>query len=50
MDVHCSKPLGTISIVVSTGPSSYESPLETDVDYVLRDLTGAIGIINERTV
>lgn len=50
MDVQCSKPFGAISIVVSTGPFSYESLLETDADYVLRDLTGAIGLINELTI
>ena len=45
-DVQCSKPLGATSIVVSTGPYSYESLLETGADYVLRDLSHAMNLID----
>ena len=38
-DVQCSKPFGATSIVVSTGPYSYDSLLETGADYVLPDLS-----------
>jgi phosphoglycolate phosphatase-like HAD superfamily hydrolase len=44
-DVQCSKPFGATSIVVSTGPYSYESLLETGADYVLKDLTCSIDLI-----
>jgi len=44
-DVQCSKPFGATSIVVSTGPYSYESLLETGADYVLRDLSYAMDLI-----
>jgi len=47
MDVLCSNPFGATSIVVSTGPYSYESLLETGADYVLRDLSYAMDIINK---
>jgi len=45
MDVQCSKPFGATSIAVSTGPYSYESLLETEAHYVLRDLSCAIDLI-----
>jgi phosphoglycolate phosphatase-like HAD superfamily hydrolase len=45
-DVECSKPLGAVSIAVSTGPYSYDSLLETGADYVLRDLLYAIDIFS----
>lgn len=45
-DVECSKPFGATAIAVATGPYSYESLLETGADYVLRDLSGAIKVIN----
>jgi len=48
-DVQCSKPLGALSIAVSTGPYSYESLLETEADYVLRNLLHAIDIISKVT-
>lgn len=48
-DVECSKPLGAMSIAVSTGPYSYASLLETGADYVLRNLLYAIDIISEVT-
>jgi len=44
-DVQCSKPFGATSIVVSTGPCSYESLLETEADYVLNDLSHTIDVI-----
>ena len=44
-DVQCSKPYGAVSIAVSTGPYSYDSLLETDADYVLRDLSEAMDTI-----
>jgi len=47
MDVQCSKPFGAISIVISTGPYSYESLLETGADYVLRDLTCAVDLVDK---
>ncbi len=46
-DVQCSKPLGATSIVVSTGPYSYESLLGTGADYVLRDLSYAMDSVEE---
>ncbi len=46
-DVQCSKPFGATSIVVSTGPYSYESLLETGADYVLRDLSYAMDLIDK---
>lgn len=46
-DVQCSKPLGATSIVVSTGPYSYESLLETGADYVLPDLSCAVDLVDE---
>ena len=46
-DVQCSKPLGATSIVVSTGPYSYESLLGTGADYVLRDLSYAMDLVEE---
>lgn len=48
-DVECSKPYGAVSIAVSTGPYSYDSLLETEADYVLRDLSYAIDIISKVT-
>lgn len=45
-DVQCSKPFGATSIVVSTGPYSYESLLEAGADYVLRDLSHAMDLID----
>jgi phosphoglycolate phosphatase-like HAD superfamily hydrolase len=44
-DVQCSKPFGATSIVVSTGPYSYESLLKTGADYVLRDLCHAMDLL-----
>jgi phosphoglycolate phosphatase len=46
LDVECAKPFGASSIAVATGHYSYESLLETGADYILRDLLGAIEIIN----
>lgn len=46
-DVRCSKPHGAISVAVATGSYSYESLLETEADYVLRDLRGALDEIKE---
>ncbi len=46
-DVACSKPFGATSIVVSTGPYTYESLLETGADYVLRDLSCAMDLVEE---
>lgn len=46
-DVQCSKPFGATSIVVSTGPYNYESLLETGADYVLRDLSHAMDLIDK---
>jgi phosphoglycolate phosphatase-like HAD superfamily hydrolase len=46
-DVQCSKPFGATSIVVSTGPYSYESLLEAGADYVLRDLSHAMDLIDK---
>lgn len=44
-DVQCSKLFGATSIVVSTGPYSYESLLETGADSVIKDLTCAMDLI-----
>jgi phosphoglycolate phosphatase-like HAD superfamily hydrolase len=44
-DVQCSKPFGATSIVVSTGPYNYESLLKTGADYVLRDLSHAMDLL-----
>lgn len=44
MDVQCSKAFGATSIAVSTGTYSYESLLETEADYVLKDLSHALGL------
>lgn len=46
-DVQCSKPFGATSIVVSTGPYSYESLLETGADYVLKDLSYAMDLLDK---
>lgn len=46
LDVECAKPFGASSIAVATGSYSYESLLGTGADYILRDLSGAIEIIN----
>jgi phosphoglycolate phosphatase len=46
-DVQCSKPFGATSIVVSTGPYSYASLLETGADYVLRDLSHTMDLIDK---
>ena len=45
MDVMCSKPFGAKAIGVSTGPYSYDSLVEADADYVIGDLTEALGIL-----
>ncbi len=45
MDVQCSKPFGATSIAVATGPYSYETLLEAEADYVLRDLSYAMDLI-----
>jgi phosphoglycolate phosphatase-like HAD superfamily hydrolase len=45
MDVECAKPFGATSIAVSTGIYSYESLLETEADYVLKDLSNALGLV-----
>jgi phosphoglycolate phosphatase len=47
LDVECSRPFGATSIAVSTGSYTYESLLETGADYVLRDLTRAMDLIEE---
>lgn len=46
-DVRCSKPFGATSIAVSTGPYSYNALLKTGADYVLRDLSNAIEVVEE---
>ena len=46
-DVHCSKPFGAVAVVVSTGPYSYKSLLETEADYVLKDLSCAMDLVGE---
>ena len=46
-DVLCSKPYGAVSIAVSTGPYSHDALLETEADYVLRDLSCAMDIISK---
>ena len=46
MDVQCAKPYGATAIAVSTGFYSHESLLETEADYVIRDLSDAIGLID----
>jgi phosphoglycolate phosphatase-like HAD superfamily hydrolase len=46
-DVLCAKPYGALSIAVSTGPYSYDALLETEADYVLRDLSCAMDIIRK---
>jgi len=46
-DVQCSKPFGATSVVVSTGPYSYESLLEAGADYVLRDLSCAMDLVDK---
>ena len=46
-DVQCSKPFGATSIVVSTGPYKYESLLETGADYVLRDLSYVMDLLDK---
>lgn len=46
-DVRCSKPFDATSVAVSTGPYSYESLLETEADYVLRELSHALDLIEE---
>ena len=40
-DVQCSKPHGAVSIVVSTGPYTYDDLLKTGAAHVLRDLSSA---------
>ena len=47
MDVMCSRTFGAKAMAVSTGPYSYESLLETDADYVIKDLTAALEILEE---
>jgi phosphoglycolate phosphatase-like HAD superfamily hydrolase len=47
LDVECAKPFGATAVVVSTGPYSYESLLETKADYVLRDLSYALDYVDE---
>ncbi|MFH1480991.1 MAG: HAD family hydrolase [Pseudomonadota bacterium] len=44
-DVQCAKLFGAISIAVSTGTYHYESLMETDADYVLKDLSGALDVM-----
>ena len=46
-DVRCSKPFDAISVAVSTGPYSYESLLETEADYVLKELSHALDLVEE---
>ena len=45
LDVQCSKPYGALSIAVCTGSYSSSSLIEAGADYVLKDLTSAINII-----
>jgi phosphoglycolate phosphatase len=47
MDIQCSKPYGAVSIGVSTGPYSYDSLVKAGADYVLKDLTSAMSIIEK---
>ncbi|MFC1820889.1 HAD family hydrolase [Thermodesulfobacteriota bacterium] len=47
LDVQCAKPHGATTIVVSTGPYSYESLLETKADYVLRGMSYALDLVDE---
>ena len=44
LDVQCAKPYGATSIAVATGPHSYDELLQTDADYVLKDLSHAIAL------
>ena len=37
-DVECSKPYGARALAVATGPYPYEALLQTDADYVFKDL------------
>jgi len=46
-DVQCAKPFGATSIVVSTGPYSYDSLGETGADHVLRDLSRTMDLIDK---
>ncbi|HUT72067.1 MAG TPA: HAD family hydrolase [Desulfatiglandales bacterium] len=42
LDVQCAKPFGATSIAVATGPHSYDELLQTEADYVLKDLSDAM--------
>ena len=44
LDVQCAKPYGATSIAVATGPYSYDDLLQTAADYVLKDLSDAVGL------
>ena len=44
LDVQCAKPYGATSIAVATGPYSYNELLQTDADYVVKDLSRAISL------
>ena len=46
-DVLCAKPYGAVSIAVSTGPYSYDALLETEANYVLKDLSCAMDVIRK---
>ncbi len=49
MDIQCAKPYGATTIAVSTGFYSHTSLLETEADYVIRDLSDAINLIDSIT-
>jgi len=46
LDVQCAKPYGATSIAVATGPQRYDELLQTDADYVLKDLSDAVELFN----
>jgi phosphoglycolate phosphatase len=46
LDVQCAKPFGATSIAVATGPHSYDELLQTDADYVLKDLSDAVELFH----
>jgi phosphoglycolate phosphatase len=46
LDVQCAKPYGATSIAVATGPQGYDELLQTDADYVLKDLSDAVELFH----
>ena len=46
LDVQCAKPFGATSIAVATGPHSYDELLQTDADYVLKNLSDAVELFH----